>query len=152
MPSYLHKIQNLKTIAAIDLGSNALRAIIARKNGNELEVIKSFREPLRLGEDAFGSGVLSEAKMKATEEAFIQLFHIFAEYNVTDIRAMATSAMTELSCGLRVAKVSPDRASTNSPSMNNWCLMGVFKPTAFWISDKSMTVLEVQPIQGTEKK
>ena len=104
MPSYLHKIQNLKTIAAIDLGSNALRAIIARKNGNELEVIKSFREPLRLGEDAFGSGVLSEAKMKATEEAFIQLFHIFAEYNVTDIRAMATSAMRDSKNGSTLSR------------------------------------------------
>lgn len=95
MPSYLNKVLNLETLAAIDLGSNALRAVIARKRGNEIEVIKSFREPLRLGEDVFNTGSISPEKMKLTEEAFIKLFHLFTEYNVTDTRAMATSAMRE---------------------------------------------------------
>jgi exopolyphosphatase/guanosine-5'-triphosphate,3'-diphosphate pyrophosphatase len=104
MPSYLNRVLNLETIAAIDLGSNALRAIIARKNGDELEVVKSFREPLRLGEDVFHTGLISEEKMIKTEEAFIKLFHIFTEYNVTDIRAMATSAMRDSKNGSVLAK------------------------------------------------
>ncbi|MCM2348982.1 MAG: hypothetical protein NDI69_03110 [Bacteriovoracaceae bacterium] len=95
MPSYLRKVQNFEILAAIDLGSNALRAVIARKKGNEIEVIKSFREPLRLGEDVFKDGLISPEKMKLTEEAFIKLFHLFSEYNVTETRAMATSAMRE---------------------------------------------------------
>lgn len=104
MPSYLHKVLNLETIAAIDLGSNALRAIIARKNGDVLEIVKSFREPLRLGEDVFTMGVISESKMTQTEEAFIKLFHIFTEYNVTDAKAMATSAMRDSKNGPVLAK------------------------------------------------
>lgn len=84
-----------QTIAAIDLGSNALRAVIARKQGNTLEVIKSFREPIRLGEDVFKTGLISPEKMKTTEEAFIKLLHIFAEFNVTETKAMATSAMRD---------------------------------------------------------
>jgi exopolyphosphatase/guanosine-5'-triphosphate,3'-diphosphate pyrophosphatase len=104
MPSYLIKSQNQESIAAIDLGSNALRAIIARKNGDELEIIKSFREPLRLGEDVFSNGFISEEKMIKTEEAFIKLFHIFTEYNVTNIRAMATSAMRDSKNGSLLAK------------------------------------------------
>lgn len=99
MPSYLNKVLNQETIAAIDLGSNALRAIIVRKNGSAVEVIKNFREPLRLGEDVFNTGFISPAKMELTEEAFIKLFHVFAEYNVTDTRAMATSAMRDSSNG-----------------------------------------------------
>lgn len=95
MPSYLNKVLNQETIAAIDLGSNALRAIIVRKNGSEIEVIKNFREPLRLGEDVFNTGFISPEKMELTEEAFIKLFHVFAEYNVSDTRAMATSAMRD---------------------------------------------------------
>ncbi len=95
MPSYLNKVRELETIAAIDLGSNALRAVIARKDGDVLEIIKSFREPLRLGEDVFSKGFISEEKMVKTEEAFIKLFHIFTEYNVTDIKAIATSAMRD---------------------------------------------------------
>jgi exopolyphosphatase/guanosine-5'-triphosphate,3'-diphosphate pyrophosphatase len=104
MPNYIHRVLNLETIAAIDLGSNALRAIIARKVGKNLEVIKNFREPLRLGEDVFNTGVISDHKMTLTEEAFIKLFHIFTEYNVTSIRAMATSAMRDSKNGPLLAR------------------------------------------------
>lgn len=104
MPSYLNKVSQLETFAAIDLGSNALRAVIARKDGDIVEVVKSFREPLRLGEDVFSSGLISEDKMVKTEEAFIKLFHIFTEYNVTDIRAMATSAMRDSKNGPVLAR------------------------------------------------
>lgn len=95
MPDFINRALKLQHIAAIDLGSNALRAIIVRKKKNELEVIKNFREPLRLGEDVFTTGGISQEKMQLTEEAFIRLFHAFAEYNVTDVRAQATSAMRE---------------------------------------------------------
>lgn len=104
MPGFLNKLRNLKTIAAIDLGSNALRAVIARENGEILEEVKAFREPLRLGEDVFQTGVISDEKIRKTEEAFIKLFHIFTEYNVTDIRAMATSAMRDSKNGTALAK------------------------------------------------
>jgi exopolyphosphatase/guanosine-5'-triphosphate,3'-diphosphate pyrophosphatase len=104
MPSYLNKFMEFQTIAAIDLGSNALRAVIARKDGDKVEIVKSFREPLRLGEDVFQNGTISEMKMQKTEEAFIKLFHIFTEYNVTDIKAMATSAMRDSKNGPILAK------------------------------------------------
>ena len=84
--------QKPTTYGAIDLGSNAMRALIARRNGNELAVIKSFRVPLRLGEDVFNGGFISDRKMEQTENAFIELFHAFAAYGVTEVRAMATSA------------------------------------------------------------
>lgn len=104
MIRFLNKVRNLETIAAIDLGSNALRAVIARKDGDEVEIVKSFREPLRLGEDVFNTGVISPEKMERTEEAFIKLFHIFTEFNVTDARAMATSAMRDSKNGPLLAK------------------------------------------------
>jgi exopolyphosphatase/guanosine-5'-triphosphate,3'-diphosphate pyrophosphatase len=95
MPSFLKRAQDQETIAAIDLGSNALRAVIVRKTKNELEVLKNFREPLRLGEDVFATGDISPEKMERTEEAFIRLFQVFTEYNVTDVRTCATSAMRD---------------------------------------------------------
>lgn len=104
MPSFLNRVLNLEAIAAIDLGSNALRAVIARKDGDQLEIVKSFREPLRLGEDVFNNGMISPEKMQATEEAFIKLFHIFTEYNVTNLRAMATSAMRDSKNGHVLAR------------------------------------------------
>lgn len=95
MPNFLQQQKKLETIAAIDLGSNALRAIIARKSGQELKTLKNFRIPLRLGEDVFQLGLISRPKMIKTEEAFIKLLHIFTEYNVTQIKAFATSAMRD---------------------------------------------------------
>ncbi|HXH74841.1 MAG TPA: hypothetical protein VNJ08_07740 [Bacteriovoracaceae bacterium] len=95
MPSFIKNAQNQQTIAAIDLGSNALRAIIVRKTNNELEVIKNFREALRLGEDVFETGMISPEKMNLTEDAFVRLFQAFTEYNVTEVEARATSAMRD---------------------------------------------------------
>lgn len=103
MPSFLKTVQKKETLAAIDLGSNALRAIIVRKDKDQIEVVKSFREPLRLGEDVFTQGEISEEKMNLTEEAFIKLFHSFTEYNVTETCAKATSAMRDSSNGKNLA-------------------------------------------------
>lgn len=100
MPNFITRTQAQVALAAIDLGSNALRAIIVRKTGESIEVIKNFREPLRLGEDVFrNGGFITDEKMNLTEEAFIKLLHSFAEYNVTQTRAMATSAMRDASNG-----------------------------------------------------
>jgi len=95
LPSFISKALKREAIAAIDLGSNALRASIAIYDQNILEVVKNVREPLRLGEDVFGNGLITEEKMLRTEEAFINLLHLFTEYNVTDVKAKATSAMRD---------------------------------------------------------
>lgn len=104
MPRFIELFKKQKAIAAIDLGSNALRAIIAREDNEKLEVIRNFRKPLRLGEDVFHSGKISPEKMRLTEEAFISLFHIFAEYNVTEVAAKATSAMRDSKNGPELAR------------------------------------------------
>ncbi len=95
MPAFLKYFLKNTTYGAIDLGSNAMRAIIARRVGSELMVIKNFRVPLRLGEDVFNGGFISPKKMEETENAFIELFHSFAAYGVTEVRCMATSAMRD---------------------------------------------------------
>ena len=104
MPSFIHKALNRETIAAIDLGSNALRASIALKTKDGIEVLKNVRVPLRLGEDVFSTGKISDDKMNLTEEAFIRLLHLFTEYNVTDARAKATSAMRDSKNGPLLAR------------------------------------------------
>jgi exopolyphosphatase / guanosine-5'-triphosphate,3'-diphosphate pyrophosphatase len=104
MPSFLRRAIDRETIAAIDLGSNALRASIAVMEGDDLLVLKNIREPLRLGEDVFANGKISDEKMELTEEAFIKLLHLFTEYNVTKTRAQATSAMRDSKNGPELAK------------------------------------------------
>jgi len=83
------------TIAAIDIGSNALRAVIAQVTPKKIDIIRSLRFPLRLGDAVFQNQLLSPQKIRETEEAFIKLLHLFSAYNVTDVRAVATSAMRD---------------------------------------------------------
>lgn len=104
MPSFLNKALKREAIAAIDLGSNAMRASIAIKTIDGLEVLKNIRVPLRLGEDVFATGSISDEKMELTEEAFIQLLILFTEYNVTDASARATSAMRDSRNGKELAE------------------------------------------------
>lgn len=85
--------------AAIDIGSNAVRLLIKcvnEENASELmSKIQLIRIPLRLGEDAFTTGVISADK----EEKLIRLMKSYKQlmkiYEVTDYRACATSAMRD---------------------------------------------------------
>ena len=86
---------SLSTIAAIDIGSNALRAVIAQVSAHKIDIIRSLRFPLRLGDCVFQNQLLTPQKIRETEEAFIKLLHLFSAYNVTDVRAIATSAMRD---------------------------------------------------------
>ncbi|WP_300813516.1 Ppx/GppA family phosphatase [uncultured Bacteroides sp.] len=99
-----------KCYAAIDIGSNAVRLLIKRKEKNEvlenerLSKVLMLRVPLRLGFDVFALGELSEnkaVKLRRLMKAFRQLMKI---YEVTDYRACATSAMRDARNGKTVIK------------------------------------------------
>ncbi len=88
-------------LAAIDIGSNAIRLLIADINGDDSGQVSNFRKvklyrlPVRLGMDAFTEGKISEQ----TETRLIKTMHIFKGlmdiYEVENYRACATSAMRE---------------------------------------------------------
>lgn len=85
--------------AAIDIGSNAARLLIKSINeegGDDLFTkVLLVRVPLRLGEDAFTIGEISEKKQKnllRLIKAYRQLMKI---YEVVDYRACATAAMRD---------------------------------------------------------
>lgn len=94
--------------AAIDIGSNAVRLLIKcvnEENSSELmSKIQLIRVPLRLGEDAFTTGVISaekEKKLIKLMKAYKQLMKI---YDVVDYRACATSAMRDAKNGKTIAR------------------------------------------------
>ncbi len=98
----------LKRYAAIDIGTNAVRLLIANvlENGNGLKVKKNtlVRVPLRLGEDVFDKGYISDKKIEKlikTMKAFRLLMDVF---EVEDYLAVATSAMREAKNGQEVIK------------------------------------------------
>jgi exopolyphosphatase/guanosine-5'-triphosphate,3'-diphosphate pyrophosphatase len=101
--------------AAIDIGSNAVRLLIADiiENKGSISFKKNTltRVPLRLGDDAFLDHKLSERKITdllKTMQAFRNLMDV---YKVTDYIAYATSAMREAGNGAAVVQMIKENAS-----------------------------------------
>ena len=92
--------------AAIDVGSNAVRLLIAEiiENNGSISFKKNtlIRVPVRLGDDAFLDKNISEKKtidLVKSMQAFRNLMDV---YKVTDYMACATSAMREAKNGQAV--------------------------------------------------
>ncbi len=86
----------MQNIAAIDIGSNAMRMVIGRADydGN-LETIENLRLPVRLGQDVFSTGQIGEETAQLAVDAFIRFRKVADDHKVEKIRAVATSAMRE---------------------------------------------------------
>ena len=87
----------MQTIAAIDVGSNAMRMVVGRVvYDGKIEVVENLRLPVRLGQDAFTTGFVSEATAQQAVDAFIRFRKVVDDYDVEKLRCVATSAMREL--------------------------------------------------------
>lgn len=97
----------IRKFAAIDIGSNAIRLLthnVIEESGKTTQFRKSalIRVPVRLGEDSFTVGEISEnniARMVKTMKSFQLLMEVAG---VEQYRACATSAMREASNGNEV--------------------------------------------------
>lgn len=100
---------NIEKYAAIDIGSNAIRLLIATvtEMGDRPPRFKKtslVRVPIRLGADVFLEGKISEKNFKRMVDA-MNAFHLLIKtHNVVRYRACATSAMREANNGLEVAE------------------------------------------------
>lgn len=89
-------IASMPGLAAIDIGSNAIRLGIGFLD-RELspKFIEEIREPIRLGDEVFKSGMISEQAIQRAEAAFARFKGAFERHAVTRYRAVATSALRE---------------------------------------------------------
>ena len=100
----------MKKIAAIDIGSNAVRMLICYviPSGKEFIFQKNsyLRLPLRLGEDSFSDGIISEDKIKTLSEALISFKYMMKVHKVDEYQVYATSALREsLNSSIVISKV-----------------------------------------------
>lgn len=99
----------LLKFAAIDIGSNAVRLLFT--NVIEDEKKTSFRKsslirmPLRLGEDSFNTGVISEKRINKLIKTMLAFKYLMEVQDVVAFRACATSAMREASNGKEVVQI-----------------------------------------------
>lgn len=86
----------VQAVAAIDVGSNAMRMIIANvSRAGDVALVDSLREPVRLGKDAFTAGLLGEETVERAIAAFLKFKDAIRDYGVRHVRAVATSALRE---------------------------------------------------------
>lgn len=89
----------MRKIAAIDIGSNAVRILISFviSSGDEYVFQKNsyLRLPIRLGEDSFKNGVISNEKIILLTNAILSFKYIMKVHGVKDYKIYATSALRE---------------------------------------------------------
>ena len=96
----LIEVMKVKKLAAIDIGSNAIRILIAnvvQEVGEHPVYMKSemIRVPIRLGQDSFTVGEISKKNMKRVVKA-MKAFRLIMKVNgVKHYMACATSALRE---------------------------------------------------------
>ncbi|MEJ2882091.1 Ppx/GppA phosphatase family protein [Pedobacter sp. GR22-6] len=94
--------------AAVDIGSNAVRLLIAdisrTEEGFKYKKNTLVRVPLRLGDDAFLDHRISDKKVDDLIKTMIAFKNLMEVYHVSEYLACATSAMREAENGAEVIK------------------------------------------------
>lgn len=100
---------HIKKFAAIDIGSNAMRLlitnIIEEKNKTQFNKSHLIRVPIRLGQDAFTIGKISEESIKRMIKAMRAFRLLMDVYGVEKYSACATSAMREALNGSEIVSL-----------------------------------------------
>jgi len=95
-------------LAAIDIGSNAVRLLVSEavpyRETVDFTKLTLLRIPLRLGVDVFQNGFIGEEKASALKKS-IQAFQLIMDiYGVERFRTCATSAMRDAQNGAELVK------------------------------------------------
>lgn len=106
---------SIKKYAAIDIGSNAMRLLITNvveQENKETQFNKSalIRVPIRLGQDAFTVGEITEENIDRMVDAMKAFKLLMKVYKVERYMACATSAMREAYNGKEVAEIIKKKA------------------------------------------
>ena len=109
----------IKKYAAIDIGSNAMRLLIANiveQEGKEPQFNKSslVRVPIRLGQDAFTVGEISKENIERMCDAMKAFNLLMKVHKVERYMAFATSAMREAYNGKEVVALIKKKADIRS--------------------------------------
>ncbi len=106
---------NIKKYAAIDIGSNAMRLLITNiveQEGKETQFNKNslIRVPIRLGQDAFTVGTISDENINRMIDAMTAFKLLMKVYQIEKYKACATSAMREAYNGKEVVEIIKQKA------------------------------------------
>src|SRR5688572_20730185 len=87
-------------LAAIDIGSNSVRLIVAEPlRGGNYRILDEEREPTRLGRILSSSGRLDTESIERTLAALRRFKQIASGFQVDELRTIATCAVREAANG-----------------------------------------------------
>lgn len=100
----------IEKYAGIDIGSNAIRLLVVsviEQEGKEtlFKKISLVRVPIRLGEEVFLEGKISDKNASRMIDALTAFKLLMRTHNIVRFRACATSAMREASNGKEIANI-----------------------------------------------
>ncbi|RJG01947.1 Ppx/GppA phosphatase family protein [Noviherbaspirillum sedimenti] len=84
-------------LAAVDLGSNSFRLHIGRQDGDAIRIVKSERDPIRLGAGLDKNMFLTDAAIQAALDSLARFRTVLNAYPLDGVRVVATNT-------LRIAK------------------------------------------------
>lgn len=79
--------------AAVDLGSNSFRMHIGRHDGDTIKIVRSARDPIRLGAGLDANGMLTEQAMQAALCCLREFRRILEEQPLDAVRVVATNTI-----------------------------------------------------------
>jgi len=101
-------------IAAIDIGSNAVRLLISAvtedDGGLSFKKLMLLRVPLRLGEDTYSVGKITDKRIRKLVKVMKAFRHLMAVYEVECYRVCATAAMREARNAAKVVAAVKEKA------------------------------------------
>ena len=87
-------------LAAIDIGSNTIRMVIAQVlPDGKLDILERLWRAVRLGQDTFRAGRLRGETMRSAISTLRDYRYVLSTYGVGRVRAVATSAVREAANG-----------------------------------------------------
>ncbi len=89
-------------LAVIDIGSNSVRMQISKVENGIYEVIEDYKKMLRLGDDVFSLGYISDSSVDELLETINEMKELFISKSVSAIRAIATASFREASNAVSV--------------------------------------------------
>lgn len=109
-----------KNVAAIDVGSNFLRMMIAEISAEGIiTILEDVFKPTRIGRDTFASGAISLQSVRELCDTLRGFRRLMSDYQIKEYRALATSGIREAYNRLYVLEQIRTRANLEVEVINN---------------------------------
>ena len=82
-----------KTLGVVDIGSNTVHLLVARTDGRHVEPLVDISDGLRLGNDIYDTGSLSDEKIQALTDTLISFRDEALKHMPQDLHLLATQAV-----------------------------------------------------------